>query len=65
MLLRMYTRWADKQGFTTSVLSRAEGTSCSPTAAFQACPVKLSNSMALKAWQAKFWYILQAGVWQL
>ena len=25
MLLRMYTRWADKQGFTASVLSRAEG----------------------------------------
>ncbi|KAL0041594.1 hypothetical protein WJX79_008705 [Trebouxia sp. C0005] len=25
MLLRMYTRWADKQGFTTSILSRAEG----------------------------------------
>ena len=26
MLLRMYTRWADKEGFTTSLLSRAEGT---------------------------------------
>ena len=26
MLLRMYTRWAAKEGFTTSVLSRAEGT---------------------------------------
>lgn len=25
MLLRMYTRWADKQGFKASVLSRAEG----------------------------------------
>lgn len=27
MLLRMYTRWAAKEGFTTSVLSRAEGDS--------------------------------------
>ena len=25
MLLRMYVRWADKQGFKTSVLSRSEG----------------------------------------
>ena len=27
MLLRMYTRWATKEGFTASVLSRAEGES--------------------------------------
>lgn len=27
MLLRMYTRWATKEGFTASVLSRAEGDS--------------------------------------
>ena len=64
MLLRMYTRWADKQGFTTSVLSRAEGTSCSPTAAIQARVVKLRNSIVSKAWQAQFLYILQAGLWQ-
>ena len=64
MLLRMYTRWADKQDFTTSVLSRAEGTSCSPSAAFQACLMKLRNSMAPKAWQAQYWDFLQAGVWQ-
>lgn len=25
-LLRMYTRWAEKQGFAASLLSRAEGT---------------------------------------
>ena len=25
MLLRMYTRWAEKQGYTATVLSRAEG----------------------------------------
>lgn len=25
MLLRMYTRWAEKQGYTASLLSRAEG----------------------------------------
>lgn len=33
MLLRMYTRWAAKEGFTASVLSRAEGES--PTRADQ------------------------------
>lgn len=64
MLLRMYTRWADKQGFTTSVLSRAEGTSCSHIPASQACLVNLRNGVVSKAWQAQFWYILQAGMWQ-
>lgn len=28
MLLRMYTRWAEKQGYTTSLLSRSEGLPC-------------------------------------
>lgn len=27
MLLRMYTRWAAKEGFTASILSQAEGES--------------------------------------
>ena len=38
MLLRMYTRWAAKEGFKASVLSRAEGESPTRDSLQLPCP---------------------------